>query len=223
MLAKILMGLLALMLFPVTGKAALDSDRDPRGERAYFQVVQDPIRTSRVVRGGHIVASVAAEPVAVDPLEYLVRLDYEFNILLRGPQRGARLLHFLHEVFQESFLIDLRANRHYEADFFKAEHSGFANVRNSDGRVYQHCDRVRLYDITDPSMDFLRQLLLEVAAAQYAIEGRELPETAVIENMEVWTHIQYGYPVFGAVRLDISGKTDGVDFRVGADFLPNRL
>jgi len=198
-----------------------ENQRDPRGERAFFQVVQDSNRTSRLIRGGDIIMRVLQEPLSYEPLEYAVRLDYRLVVFLRGEQRGHGHLFFLQEVFEESFLFDLRENRYYEAEFFKAEHIGYATVRNIDGRTYPNSDRVRLYDIEDPMTSGFEDLLRAVAATKLATPDPERPYMGV-ENMEIIAHVSYGHPVFGGVRLDISGVVDGVNVKIGADYLPGR-
>ncbi len=187
---------------------------DPLGQSANYKIDKDPKRTSSMLKSGTIKLSVPKEgkDEGKGP-SYQVRIDYQFNIALMGNYEGMKETQIEKEYFSEEFLQELREKGHYEGQFFKADHMGYADARNMDGKFYPHCDKILLYDLKEPANLNLFKDLLSVIATPL-IDDRE-----DIENLKVLTHIFIGIPVLGAVKVDVSGIYQGMNVKAGGDYI----
>jgi hypothetical protein len=176
------------------GASAAHAQRDPAGETAHYKVDRDSSRTSALFTSGTL-DGVVVEPSA-DGSEYKVDIDWTLRVSVLGSQSGHRTVDVPAEYFSPAFLTDLRINGEYQGPDFKLRWLGLGNAYNLDGRVYLNCDKVLIYDIADS----------------------EAPLAADIDDMEITAHIQYGVPVLGAVKMDVSGKYQGQRVKVGADY-----
>jgi len=211
MISGVLFAIVMLMIDAPMSQA--EPTRDPIGERANYQLDRNSQRTSSIVRSGSFVTRVADYlPDAEEGPAYNVVLDYDFNISLIGRRQGSQVVEVPAEYFTPEFLEKLRTDKDYEAPKFKIRHEGMANVRNMDGRSYDNCDTILIYDIKDVRATPLATMLASLAG--YA----EPMPAASIENLQIRAHIKYGIPVLGAVKIDISGKYNGVSIKVGADY-----
>lgn len=212
---------LSIFLFQlILTSTVFAQERDPVGEQAYYKVDTDRNRTSSMIRSGDLTAVVKPGFEQGDQLIYPVSLNYKFKILFMGTQTGQEIINFEQEVFTEQFLIDLRENGHYESSGFKAEHLGFADAHNLDGRTYENCDKVRFYDITNYQDIKLVRMMRYFFYRSLLEQGVSVSPETEIEDLELITLIQYGLPVLGAAKVDMTGKYQGHNVKVGADYLP---
>jgi hypothetical protein len=138
--------LAASMTFLAT--TAMAGDRNPVGEKANYELDRNSSRTSSLIQSGSLSAEVTQHlPDADGGAAYEAKIDYQFRITLVGNRSGTEYVNAPEEYFTEQFLIDLRANGHYESPQFKIDHEGYANARTLDGRTYENCDKVKIYDI----------------------------------------------------------------------------
>ena len=192
---------------PVVG----GNDRNPVGERADYQVDRDRARTSSMILGGSMVATVTRALPDNTPPSYEVKIDYAFDIQWIGTRSGTEQEPIDAVYFTEGFLEQLRRDGYYESPQMKIRHLGFADARNMDGRLYQHCDKLLIYDIQQPAVSGLVRI-----AADLLAPGATLDQ---IENLEILAHVQYGVPVLGAAKLDASGDYDGMHIIAGGDYV----
>lgn len=200
-----------IFLFSALSQAAID----PLGQSANYKIDKDPKRTSSMLKSGNIKLSVPAQAkdLSQGPA-YQVRIDYDFNIALMGPYKGSKETQIEKEYFTEEFLEELRKNGHYEGQYFKADHLGYADAKNLDGKFYPHCDKILLYDLREPSVLNLFGDLLGTMVTADRFNFRE-----DIQDLKVLTHIYVGVPVLGAVKVDVSGVYQGMAVKAGGDYM----
>lgn len=201
----------AIISWSLISNMANANERNPVGERANYQLDRAAARTSSLIQQGTIVTSVTKHlPDHQDGASYEAQLDYDLTIRFGGRQQGNRKMALPEAYFTPEFLSDLRSNGRYESPQFKVEHLGYANARNLDGKVYENCDKIRIYDVQSPEyMPF----------AQIGADILQLATGALIEDLVIVAHIKEGEPVLGAVKLDITGKYNGIGIKAGADYV----
>lgn len=190
---------------------------DPLGQSANYKIDKDPKRTSSMLKSGTIKLSVPKEgkDQSKGPA-YQVKIDYKFTVALMGDYEGSKETQIEKEYFTEEFLQELREKGHYEGQYFKADHLGYADATNLDGKFYPHCDKILLYDLKEPSrLNMFKDLLATVADPGFA--NRE-----DIQDLKVLTHIFVGVPVLGAVKVDISGIYEGMNVKAGGDYVARK-
>ncbi len=187
---------------------------DPLGQAANYKIDKDAKRTSSMLKSGTIKLSVPKEgqDLSKGPA-YEVHIDYKFDIALMGPYQGNKITQIEKEYFTEEFLVTLREKGHYEGQYFKANHLGYADAKNLDGKFYAHCDKILLYDIKEPAnLSMFSEFLATVLAEQGA-------DRENIQDLKVLAHISTGIPVLGAVKVDVSGVYNGMDVKAGGDYI----
>jgi len=199
-----------LFLFSTASKAAID----PLGQSANYKIDTNPKRTSSMLKSGTIKLSVPkpGEDLSKGPA-YQVKIDYKFNVALMGPYQGSKVTQIEQEYFTEEFLKNLREKGHYEGQYFKADHLGYADANNLDGKFYPHCDKVLLYDLKDPSDLNLFKDLLSTLINPQDVDRED------IQDLKVLTHVFVGVPVLGAVKVDVSGVYQGTNVKAGGDYM----
>lgn len=198
-----------VFLLPNVSSASVD----PLGQAADYNIDKDPKRTSSMLKSGTIKISVPQE--ANEPLQvaaYKVKIDYKFKIAIMGDYQGSKDTQIEKEYFTEEFLQNLREKGHYEGQYFKADHLGYADAKNLDGKLYPHCDKILLYDLKEPGSLTLFGDLLASMLHPLDVDRSDM------EDMKVLAHIYVGVPVLGAVKVDVSGKYQGMDVKAGADY-----
>lgn len=186
-------------------------ERNPVGESANFQLDKASTRTSSLIQQGTITTRVDQYlPDHQDGPSYEASLDYDLTIRFGGRQQGTRKMPLPQAYFTAEFLANLRANGQYESPQFKVQHLGYADVRNLDGKVYENCDKIRIYDVKSPEM---------MPFAQIGADILQLATGGMIDDLVIVAHIKDGEPVLGAVKLDITGKYNGIAIKAGADYV----
>ena len=130
-----------------------------------------------------------------------------------GPYKGTKETQIEKEYFSEEFLENLRKTGHYEGQYFKADHLGYADAKNLDGKFYPHCDKILLYDLKEPAtVNFFNELLGTLA-------DPEISDREDIQDVKVLAHVYVGVPVLGAVKVDVSGIYQGMAVKAGGDYM----
>lgn len=192
------------------------ADRNPVGEMADYQLDRNPSRTSNLIQSGTLKAQVTQMKTTDDgSTVYEAKIDYSFRITLIGNRSGTEFVDAPTSFFTEEFLQELRQTKHYESPQFKIDHLGFADVTTLDGHRFPNCDKLKIYDIDQGNRSPLVQLARDLVRSA-APESATTDDT--IEDLVLNTHIYYGVPVLGAVKLDVSGKYSGINIKAGADY-----
>ncbi|NBY20659.1 hypothetical protein EBQ74_10575 [bacterium] len=198
-----------IFLLSTTSQAGVD----PLGQSANYKIDKDPKRTSSMLKSGTIKLSVPNEgkDQSMGPA-YQVKIDYKFNVALMGDYEGTKETQIEKEYFTEEFLQELREKGHYDGQYFKADHVGYADATNMDGKFYPHCDKILLYDLKEPSnLNFFKDFLATVADPLFA-------DREDIQDLKVLIHVFVGVPVLGAVKVDVSGIYQGMNVKAGGDY-----
>lgn len=212
--ALLLRALFFLCMSPGMLQAA--PHRDPVGERANYMLDKNASRTSGMVVSGKASGYVDEFlPNHPDGPSYSVKLDYEFVVSLMGTYKGSMKMVFADEFFSPAFMQELRKTGYYESPEFKIKYEGRADARNLDGGFYPQCDKIFIYDIKiSPAF----RLKVAHAPIGKSIKGRKKRAGPTIENLQIHAHIFEGVPAIGAVKLDLSGKVQGVATKAGFDY-----
>jgi len=187
---------------------AFGQTRDPLGEEAFYDL--DKSRSHNMIRSGKVDSIIATyNPHAEGGPAYEYHLNYEFVVKLLGKQKGTEIFEIPAEYFSPQFMEELRETGYYESPQFKLEYLYVESTTTMNGLYYEDCDRVRFYDFkeSETSMDFA-----SVLVGNDRSWGR-----GSIEDLEIKAHIYYGVPAIGAVKLDITGKSNGRGIFAGAD------
>ena len=202
------LGLISLSMSAQLGFAV---ERNPVGERSEYLLDRNSSRTSSLIQEGAIATYITQSlPEHQDGPSYEARLDYDILVRFAGRQRGNYTIALPTAYFTPEFFAQLRVAGHYESSKFKMHHLGFADATTMDGRFYERCDKIRIYDIQDPE-----ELPLALVAVQMlqSVVG-DLP----IDDLELVAHIKEGEPVLGAVKLDLTATYSGLPIKAGADY-----
>jgi hypothetical protein len=188
--------------------------RDPVGETAAYQLDKNAARTTGLIQSGSALAKVTEFlPDHESGPSYNISLDYDFVVQFYGRQNGTTKWEFPQEFFKPEFMQKLRETGTFETADYKIRHEGYADVRNMDGGVYPHCDKILIYDIKIPELRLLSSILY--AASGYSPSAATNPP---IENLKIRGHMFNGVPVLGAVKLDLSGVVQGINAKAGFDY-----
>ena len=188
------------------------AQRNPVGEKAHYQIDTNRARTSGVVRNGTVDATVESE----SETGFSVKIDYDINVVLQGRQQGSQALEVPKDFFTPAFLIGLRERGTYVSEQFKVKHEGYADAANMDGHRYAHCDKLKIYDIKTEQDFWAVELLAAAGDAQSYSGDAPSPIQDLIINVMVFE----GVPVLGGVKIDMAGKYNGMNVKVGADYMP---
>lgn len=182
--------------------------KDIVGQKADYLLDKDPNRTMKMIKSGTVTASVVnfQESGPTGPT-YEVSMDYHFKVSLMGNYDGTQSTNLEEEFFTPQFIENLRKTGHYEGPYFKADHKGYADAKTMDGNFYPHCDKVLLYDLKNPN-PFMDMLAESVGVTR-----------ADLKDGKVLAHIYPGIPVLGAVKIDMSGVSSGMNVKAGGDYV----
>lgn len=191
--------------------------RNPIGEKAFYQLDKNRQRTSTILREGSSKFTVTREmPEDRGKRSFQVDVRYQLKILLSGKRQGDHQL-FLSEIFfSEELMQILRQRKFYDAKQFKVEYLGTKDAKNLDGMIYRNCDHVKITGfklVLSPSLVSLVESL-ENAAAQLYSATSKLSQDLGINGL-----FSPQAPVFGAVKIDLSGHLDDTPFIAGFDYL----
>lgn len=178
------------------------------GQKAEYALDKDPKRTLSMVKSGTMTVSLAEFlPGAPQGPMYEMDFEYRFQVNFLGTYEGMEKMHLDEAFFTAQFLEDLRKNGHYSGAYFKADHKGYADAKNLDGKIYPHCDKVLLYELRDSS------------AIQGMLSGLLGIDRAEIKNAKFLLHLSPGIPALGSAKIDVTGVSHGTNFKVGGDYI----
>jgi hypothetical protein len=200
-------------LFSSVSRSAVN----PLGQSANYNIDKDPQRTSSMLKSGTVKLSVPKEGEEQNKgPAYQVNIDYQFKVALMGNYQGSKVTQLEKEFFTEEFLVNLREKKHYESPYFKADHLGYADAKNLDGKFYPHCDKILIYDMKQPGeFNFFTELLATMV-------NPEDPDRVDIQDLKALAHIYAGVPVLGAVKVDVSGNYNGMHVKAGGDYIATK-
>jgi hypothetical protein len=208
------------VLFILAASEAFAGGRNPIGETAYYQLDKRNGRTSSMIKSGNFIAEVNGVSANAAIPSFDVAINYEFDVSWMGQQSGTEIAAIDQQYFSEEFLEEIRVTGHYSSPEFKVRHTGYANVVNMDGTRYNNCDKLLFYDIKTGSANVFSKVLLAAAQAMMREEIGESVDENRIEDLQILAHVKYGQPVLGAVKLDVTGKYNGMRVKAGGDYVP---
>lgn len=192
--------------------------REPIGENAFYNLDKRNGRTSSMIKSGNFVAEVSGVSANAAIPSFDVAINYEFDVAWVGNQTGTETMAIDQHYFTQEFLDELRVNGTYQTSEFKVKHMGFADAVNMDGQRYEHCDKLYFYEIKTDGESALSKLIVSTAYAMLIGGGNV--DANQIENLAILAHVKYGNPVIGAVKIDVSGKYNGMNVKAGGDYIP---
>ena len=184
------------------GQGSFEQRETKVGDKANYKVDTDSARTCQLVRGGKYVLEVTKILPDQSPSAYEIRVDYDLKL---APPLGRTIGVKNTQLPTEYFTIDLwnrvRKGGEYVGQGFKMKHEGYVDALMPDGHIYEHCDKVYIYDMED--------ITIETTTGTY-----------ILKNATIHALVREEIPVLGAVKMDISGNIDGFDFTMGLDYVP---
>jgi hypothetical protein len=213
-----------LALSFIVASTGLAENRDPIGEQAPYRVDTSRDRTSSMVNSGTMATRVVGPSESENVDGYNIELGYDIDVSWVGRQQGTEKVDIAAEYFTQDFLEELRRRGSYESPEFKIKHQGLATVTNLDGRTYVGCHKLLFYDIDAKKDSKLSKLFESLFRAEMFKQSPNSPSHGIvsdIEDLKILTHVKYGEPVLGAVKLDVSGTYKGMFLKLGGDYQPN--
>jgi hypothetical protein len=199
-----------IFAFVVLTTFSITTYADIVGQFANYILDKDPNRTSSMIKSGTVKLKVVQQLEQAGKEAFQLDMDYKMNVSLMGNYEGTETRVLEKEFFTPEFLEKLRKEKHYEGEFFKADHKGYADTKTLEGKFYTHCDLVLLYDMKDPGM------FAEPLAAAFGVDRAD------IEDLKALVHVYPGIPVLGGAKVDVSGKSSGMSMKAGGDYVtPN--
>lgn len=198
--------------------------RDPMGELANYSLDRSQSRTSNVIKSGKLKIEVGSHiPDHEAGDVYLAGFEFKLRVAMAGNQNGTETVLVDKLYFGQDFWTQLRRDKIVETASFKAKHAGFGNATDLSGQTYNHCDIVDFYDIETEGHSFLATIAWSLAQQleqQGLMSKDEFEGDSYIENMQFHTYICQGVPSLGAVKIDVTGKTRGFNYKLGFDYKP---
>jgi len=194
---KFVLALLCSFSFPVMSAEV--------GETALYLLNRE--NSSSVIKSGSIITEIKSYDQ--DLHTYDVHSTCDFKIQFRGDLKGTMLTTLTGGLFDGSLLEQLRSAGSYETENFKIKHLGFERVVTPQGYSYENTDKIYVYDINlpDEELECLGSSLLPQA------------EPMNVQNLTVTFWITPEIPVLGLARVYITGRTSGVNFKAGLDYV----
>ena len=198
--------------------------RNPQGEQAGYKLDRNRDRTSSMIMKGKLDFSVGALHTVAGKDAYQSSLTYDLQILMAGKQKGTKSIDIPSDYFSPEFLQHLRDAGQVDEGSFKLKYLGKADVVTQTGARYPNCDKILAFDIKmEKDSDFNTILNRTLARAYWVEETTEsyVPEEDIlsVQDVQVVLHVSSEIPVLGAARIDISGKTRGMDLKAGFDYV----
>lgn len=198
------------LLATLIGGTSYGQARNPVGEKAKYILDNSRARTTSMIRSGTALAEITG--YLRDQKAFNARLTYDLNIDWVGRKSGEKELAAPEEYFQPEFLEKLRREKKIVLPRFTVTHMGFADAKDKNGKLYRNCDKVMISDIKQAhEVPFFE--LLEESFGQVAVVTN-----TQIEDLKILAHVSLEVPVLGAVKIDLSGKASGFDFKAGFDY-----
>jgi hypothetical protein len=197
--------------------------RDPMGELANFYLDKDSARTSSMVTAGTIVSSVDDKTVNPNTgeIKYVVNFNYDITLKVLGNFADYFAMSLPDSFFTPAFMEKLRTEGAYNSPDFKIRHEGRKDVQTLDGTRYAQTDVVMVSDIKFDSFRNPEGLVRLLAASagldplNFSVE-KGLPMTDLKIRMYIYPNI----PALGAVKMDLTGKIQGIPTKSGFDYKP---
>lgn len=207
-------------LFAIASSLSFAS-RNPIGERASYVLNDSSERSSWVIKSGRADAKIVryAEDAEYGP-GYILEINYDMDVRLKGKQRGTISLLVPDEVFNDSFMNELSGEHPRSYGTFDVDYLGTTTARDANDRSYNRCGKVKIFNVS-PNYTPRRMShgirVLGHESINFDEAGNRISAIA-FEDLEIILKVHPSLPVLGAVQLDVSGVAFGISFTAGFDF-----
>lgn len=198
-------------------------DRNPNGQATYLKIDTNAARTSSMVRSGELRRTTLGHDTANQT--YQLQTYCKIDVRFMGVKEGTSNSDAPELFFTGSFIDNLRAGQILETPDLKMKHMGYKDVANMDGRRYTGADDILIYDINSAGdgggfgLNCLATMLVKAARDEALAKGQDIDEKAGIENLQVRVLLHPSAPVLGELKLDASGVYNGMNVKVGGDYM----
>jgi hypothetical protein len=142
--------------------------------------------------------------------------------MFAGTRSGNGTFDILAQYLSPEFLEKVKQDEVISTENFKIKYLGSEDVTTKEGKLYEKCDLVLIYDIKlqnitaqGNSGNFLEAFI--PPPANGPIKGPV--KLAEVEQLTIKTAVKHGMvPVFGAARIDLSAIVRGMRVRAGFDY-----
>ncbi len=188
----------------------------PIGETAAYRLNNDPGRTSFMVQKGEGMGTVVEmrQDAKIGPA-YVIRIDYDLEVLFRGRVQGDVGLLVPVAMFEEQFYDDLQVTHPVNLQAFRVDYMGTTRASDDENNSYDQCLMIKIYDI-DPAY----RPVFKEPGVSVLWHNNNVNAFADVKNLVLDLTTHSIVPVLGAVQLDISAKVNGLPFKMGFDFTP---
>ena len=197
-------------------------DRNPMGQATYLKIISGS-RTSSMVRSGELRRTTMGHDTAAQA--YQLSTYCKIDVRFMGIQEGTASSNAPELFFTGGFIDNLRAGQILETPDLKMKHMGFLDVTNVDGHQYAGADDIMIYDINTAGdgggfgLNCLATMLKQAGHDMAVEKGLDVDDKAGIENLVVRVVLHPGAPVLGEVKLDATGVYNGMNVKVGGDYM----
>lgn len=186
------------------------------GERANYKLDSSSDRSSWLIKRGE--AKAAVTEYRVDEKfgpGYVITINYDLDIRFYGKQTGTIALLVPELVFGDQFYPDLIATHPIKMGGFDIDYEGMSSATDSASNSYDQCFMTRIFNI-DPKY-YPKDM---TSGAVLVLWQKHQGLLSDIEELEIKLKVHPSVPVLGAVQIDISGMSTGIDFSAGLDLVP---
>jgi hypothetical protein len=131
-------------------------------------------------------------------------------------RKGTKEIVVPEEYFNDEFMARLREEKEVVTPSFTVRHEGFEDATLISGEVYTNCDKILIYDVKSNKDSFLYNLIESLIDINDVAEGEVRSD---LEDAELRAHITSEIDAFGAAKIDLKGKSNGINIIAGFDFL----
>lgn len=202
------------------------ADRNPLGQTTYLKLDRSNSRTSALVRGGYLAETVlGVDNSDPDNEAILVKKHCRLEAFLVGTREGEATTRVDPYIFTQAFLDNLRAGQIYSTDHVKIRHMGYRDAVNMDGHRYDHADVLSIYDITGDTsaagfgLYCLENAFFQLARAEAMERGESINPLDLVTNLKMTVLLHADAPVFGEVKVDLTGVYNGSNVKIGGDYI----
>lgn len=189
------------LMFAALAVAASPAFADPIGENMSYTLNKS--RSHRFIKSGIVNHTVKSQTGDA----YSTEMYCKFDVTFVGKKEGTGTMPFMNESFEPQWIETLRTGEVYVGPGYKVVHTGYGNARSAGGRVFENCDRLRIYDI-DTSNACIQVLFQSLGNG---------PQQSVDNSVEMIAHVKSGYPILGFVQLDLILFNGNSRYDVGLD------
>jgi hypothetical protein len=187
------------------------------GEKAAYLLDSSRQRTSALIQKGNFdVGVVDHVPQHPQGDSFKLSYDYKLSVLFAGDRAGNGTFDMLGQYLTKEFLEKVKKDEVISTENFKIKYLGTEDVTTAQGKNYEKCDLILIYDVNLQRLNPQHGLLELVSAL---VPEGETVQLAEFEQLKVKAAIKHGsVPVFGAAKIDLSALVRGMQVRAGFDY-----